>query len=432
MNPPLSRRAFLGVAGTAAAAGALSLAGCSSGGSGDAAKTVRMTWWGGDARNSAYLKSIDLFKKANAGVTITPQYGGYDGYFDKFNTEVAGGKPADLVQMDTALFNGYVEKGVLLPLDQYLSPSSLPLYKPLIAAGSVDGKFYGVSSGTGAALATYDLTVLRQIKIDPPADTWTWDDMAAKAKEIAKAMGSGKYGINDSGGDDENFVVFLRQRKKDLYTADGKLGFISADLEEWWTYWDEMRKSGACVPAKISTEARADDSALPILAGLAPLTLGTGLEVKLPPLTKNELHFAPAPTGPGGTEGNYLSAGVLLVVTKTSKAPAVAAKLAGWFATDPGTIKTMGITRGIPPSDLAVKELTPTLDAAQKRAVDCTALVAQRIEKAGLGNRVAAPAAGGQIKELMVRMNDEVGYGRLKVADAAKQFFEEGEKALAG
>lgn len=431
MSRPLSRRSFLGVAAGSTAALALSGCGGGSGGAGDD-KTIRMTWWGGDARNTAYLKSIELFKKANAGVTITPQYGGYDGYFDKFNTEVAGGKPADLVQMDTALFKGYVEKGVLLPLDQHLAPSSLPLYKPLIEAGTVDGKFYGVSSGTGAALATFDKTVLDKLKVEPPADTWTWDDMAAKAKEIAKAMGSGKYGIADSGGDDENFVVFLRQRKKDLYTPDGKLGFVAADLEEWWTYWEELRKSGACVPSKISTEARADDSALPILSGLAPLTLGTGLEVKLPPLTKNELHFVPAPTGQGGVEGNYLSAGVLLTVTKTSKAAALAAKLAGWFATDPETIRTMGITRGIPPSETAAKELTPTLDAAQKRAVETTSLVAERVEKAGLGNRVAAPAAGGEIKELMVRFNDEVGYGRLTVADAAKRLIEEGEKALAG
>lgn len=50
-----------------------------------------MMWWGSQARHDATLKVIDLFEKKNPNIKINGEYMGSDGYFDKLNTQVAGG-----------------------------------------------------------------------------------------------------------------------------------------------------------------------------------------------------------------------------------------------------------------------------------------------------------------------------------------------------
>src|SRR6266536_5766825 len=113
----LSRRGFLGIAGAGVASAAL--AGCgfapSSSDSGAGGNSLTFRWWGGNARNDAYQKAVKIFTQ-KTGITVTTQYSGYDGYFDKLNTEFAGGNPPDLFQMDTALVSTYAGRGVLTDL----------------------------------------------------------------------------------------------------------------------------------------------------------------------------------------------------------------------------------------------------------------------------------------------------------------------------
>lgn len=433
MTRQMTRRGFLGLTGGTAVAGGLALAGCG-GDSGGDATSLRMTWWGNDTRNANYLKALKVFEEKHAGTKITSQYSGYDGYFDKFNTEVAGGSAPDLVQMDVALVSEYAERGVLRELDPMLSSKQIDLSsfpQGLRDAATVGGKHYGVSSGTGAAPLTYDYTVLREIKVDPPDNDWTWEDMRAKALEVAKKLGRGKYGVADSGGDDENLHIFVRQRRRELFTAEGKLGFTEDDLAEWLTYWDELRRSGACVPGHVTAAAATDESARPILAGIAPMTLGTGLEVGLPSLTKHELRFVVCPNGPSGSaEGQYLSAGVFLSINARSQATDLATEIIDFFANDTDAIKIMGISRGIPPSDKAREILEPTLNPAQRRAVEFTAEVAQRVEAAKAPAPPARPKGAGEVKELLWRLNQEISFGKTTVDGAVKRFFRDASRAL--
>jgi multiple sugar transport system substrate-binding protein len=434
----LSRRGFLGLgAGTAAAA----LAGCSgftpsssSGGAGSTAtagKSLVFRWWGGDARNQAYTAALKIFTQ-KTGIAVTTQYSGYDGYFDKLNTEFAGGNPPDVFQMDTALVSTYATKNVLIDLSQYV-PGTIQtstLYAPLRTAGTVNGKNYGVASGSGYAPVLYDETVLNQLKIDLPKDTWTWDDFAAVTNEITKAWGSGKYGALDASNDDSGaFQPWLRQRGKDLYDSSGALAFDADDLTEWFTFWAGLRKTGAVCPTTLLANAGDASGTHPLIAGQIAMTTGWGL-AQMQPLTQHTLKLVVVPRSSDGKTGQALNGGVLLSIPQKSTNPVGAAKLIDFFLTDTDGIKAMALTRGLPPSDKALNTLLPTLNASQKEDVTYGQYVAGQVTKDALPDAPVSPPGYGDVKTALDSAAKQVGFGKLTISAAVSQFFSDAKTAL--
>lgn len=430
MNEGLSRRGFIGLA---AMVGGTALAGCgakgSTGGSGST-DSLTFRWWGGDERNKAYLAALAIFTK-KSGIKVTTQYSGYDGYFDKLNTEFAGGNPPDLIQMDTALVSTYANKGTLTELTKFI-PSPIVLdtfYEPLRAGGTVKGKRYGTASGSGNAPMLFDQTVVDKLKVDAPTNDWTWDDFSTIAGEISKAWGKGKYGAIDSSPDDSGaFQPWLRQRGKDLYLQDGTLGFDVDALTEWFTFWSGLRASGAVCPPNLLSAAGSATGAHPLIAGQVAITSGWGL-AQMAPLTQHKLGIVVVPRTNGKT-GQALSAGVLLCIPKSSKNPDAAAKLMNAFINDADVIKTMGVTRGNPPSAKAKDLLLPLLDPANKRDIEYADYVAKEVAKDALPAPATAPPGYGDVKTALDMAAKNVAFGKASIGDAVTQFFKDAKKAL--
>lgn len=430
----LSRRGFLGIAGAGVATAALSGCGFAppSGESGADANALTFRWWGGNARNDAYQKAVKIFTE-KTGITVNTQYSGYDGYFDKLNTEFAGGNPPDLFQMDTALVSTYAGRGVLTDLGAYV-PGTIgmdTLYPPVRDAGTVKGKKYGVPSGSGSAPILYDKTVLDQLKIAVPSDNWTWQDFATINAEIAKAWGPGKYGAVDPSKDDSGALQpWLRQRGKDLYTADQTLGFGPDELTEWFTYWDGLRKTGAICPPSMLSNTDAATGNHPLITGQVAMATGWAL-AQMQPLTQHTLKLVVAPRGDNGKTGQTLSGGVLLSIPVKSKNPTGAAKLIDFFLNDVDAIKTMAFQRGLPPSEKAKNTLAPTASATEKDDMTYGEYVAGEVAKEALPAAPTAPPGYGDVKKALDSAAKQIAFGKLSIRDGVTQFFSDAEKALA-
>lgn len=434
MPQNFSRRGFLGIAGAGVATAALSGCGFTqpSSDSGAAGNALTFRWWGGNARNEAYQKAVKIFTE-KTGITVATQYSGYDGYFDKLNTEFAGGNPPDIFQMDTALVSTYAGRGVLTDLGGYI-PGTIgldTLYPPLRDAGTVKGKKYGVASGLGNAPVLYDKTLLDQLKIPAPSDTWTWQDFATITAEIAKAWGPGKYGAVDPSKDDSGALQpWLRQRGKDLYTADQTLGFGPDELTEWFTYWDGLRKTGAICPPTMLSNTDAATGNHPLITGQVAMATGWGL-AQMQPLTQHKLNLVVIPRGANGKTGQALSGGVLLCIPVKSKNPAGAAKLIDFFLNDIDAIKTMALQRGLPPSDKAKDTLAPTVTATEKDDMAFGEHVAAEVVKDALPTAPTAPPGYGDVKKALDSAAKQIAFGKLTIRDGVTQFFSDAEKALA-
>ena len=54
--------------------------------------TLRMAWWGGDARHKALLATIDAYTAKHPNVSIEAEYQGYDGYYEKTGFRMCRGR----------------------------------------------------------------------------------------------------------------------------------------------------------------------------------------------------------------------------------------------------------------------------------------------------------------------------------------------------
>lgn len=144
---------------------------------------LRMTWWGSQTRHDLTTKVIKLFEEKHPGITIKAEYSGWDGYFDKLTTQVAGSNAPDIIQMDYAFLTDFARRGALLDLTPY-ADKELRIKdhdKSMITAGSIDDKLYAITLGVNAPGVIYDATLFQQLGIEEPKESWTWDDFSAIA-----------------------------------------------------------------------------------------------------------------------------------------------------------------------------------------------------------------------------------------------------------
>src|SRR5690625_2032825 len=52
--------------------------------------TIRVAWWGDQERHDMTLEVIELFEELNPGIKVQPEYTGWDGYWERLNTQAAG------------------------------------------------------------------------------------------------------------------------------------------------------------------------------------------------------------------------------------------------------------------------------------------------------------------------------------------------------
>ncbi|MEU9284621.1 extracellular solute-binding protein [Streptomyces sp. NPDC048275] len=442
MGHQISRRTLFRTASGIAVAGALgtSLSACGGGtGAGGGSDKLTMTWWGSDDRHAAYKKALAYFQKKNSDIKIQETYSGYDGYFDKFNTQVAGGSAPDLLQMDTALVAQYARKGVLAPIDEYVG-KSLDLTgfsKTLLAVGTVDGKLYGVPSGIGVNVLTANVTGLKKLGLELPDREWTWADLKKIAVEVNKRSGGKQFGVDDSGGATlQAFEVFAHEKGQPFFAADGKtLGFTPDTLQEWWEFWAEMRKDNASPAAAITSAAHNDLTKNGVVIGKTLFTFDSGVYGAGGAITDANLDFLPTPQGDwsGAREGNFVNGGVLLSAAKASKHIADSVKIMSFFAQDETAIKNMQMLRGFPPTEKSRALISAGLSDTDKKSMDIADYISKRVTKASNALPTPQPPPNGadQIWDLLFQSNLAIAFGKKTIKAQLGEFFDQATGILA-
>jgi multiple sugar transport system substrate-binding protein len=393
---------------------------------------LRMFWWGSRERAERTDKVNKLYQQNNAGLTITGESLGWNDYWPRLATQTAGRNAADVLQMDYRYIFEYARRGALLPLDDYLS-NALNLgdfNKATIDSGKVDGKIYGVSLGLNSTALIYDKDIIRNFGLKAPTWQMTWEEIGDLAVEITRAAKRDRFtGIQDGGRDEPALEVWLGQRGKSLYTAEGKLGFDDKDIGEWFAFWDELRKRGGCAAADTQALDRGEIDANLLTLGKAAIAFAHSNQlVGFQALNKSKLGLSTFPDGgPGAKPGQYLKPAMLWSVSAQSKQKEAAVRLLNFFVADPEAGKLLGVERGVPPSDAVRKAVTTTLDELSQAMADYITMISDKV-----GPLPPPPPNGaGEVATLLRRVNEQVGFGRLSPADGAKQFVAESNAILA-
>ncbi|WP_340023789.1 sugar ABC transporter substrate-binding protein [Paenibacillus sp. FSL K6-1096] len=338
---------------------------------------LRMTWWGSQTRHDLTAKMIKRFEEKNPGITIKPEYSGWDGYFDKLSTQVAGSNAPDIIQMDYAFLSDYAKRGTLLDLTPYTQDGTLRTEdhdQSMISAGSIDGKLYAITLGVNAPGVIYNASVLQELGIAEPQESWTWMDFADMANTIADKKGGGYYGTPDISGTTNIFEVFVRQHGTGLFEGD-KLGVTSEILHEWFKYWQGLRDSGGATTAEMTAAMTNALETRPLSVGQSALDftwsnqLMTYQNVLKDQSQKLKMQVIPHLEGEQAI-GEYLKPGQFISGNAKTKYPKEVAKLIDFMVNDPEGTAILGAERGVPVNSAVREQLKPSLTAEEKLVFD--------------------------------------------------------------
>lgn len=420
----VNRRELFGVA-----AGALASAAGPSG-SARAEGGIRMFWWGSNGRAERTNKAIQAFEAANPGVAVTAEFAGWDGYWPRLATQIAGGNAPDLLQMDPLYMVEYARRGAIRSLDSYRGGTLQidDFGEANLASCSIDGKLFGINNGINAFGSIVDAGAWRDRGVEPPTFGTTWQQLVEMCGAFKKAnKKKAFYAIADGSGRDELFEIWLRGQGKALYTPDSQLGFDAKDLTGWFEYWAALRADGGCVSAEIQALSKSDAETSPLTTGYAAADYAHSNEfIDFCQLNKAELSITGIPVHAGNVASNYLKPSQMFSVSATSRDPETAVKLANFLVNTPSGVRALGVERGIPAAPAMRALILPDLDEQEKKTVTFISDLAPYTGKFP----PALPKGAGEISTLLLRLSQETGFASSTPGQAADQFISEANSIL--
>jgi multiple sugar transport system substrate-binding protein len=421
------------VAGAALATGAvLVLAGCAGETADPAATfnpdvkvTLNLAFWGNDVRADLYNQAIDAFNEKYPNIKVNSTFLGFPEFWEKRQTEAAGGGLPDVMQFDYSYLRQYAQNGLLLDLDPYIGGiiDKKPLADNILKIGVVDDTTYAIPTSTNAWGLFTNPKLLETAGVET-FDGGSPTDYADGMQPVTDGAGDEFYGGSDYTGRIQNFELQLRSEGKNLFNDDGSAGFDEKRLTEFWNDGavirdgigipeqkvEELKPLGAFDSAKTASELTWDNFGAGYLGNLGEGYTELGLVA--PPVTKD------------GAKDLYLKPSMLHAISAKTKHPEAAATLVDFLINSPESGKIFGTNRGLPASTTALA--AADLDPLSTQIKDYEASISDR-----LGDAPPVPIVGyGSLEEKFRQLGTELNYGTITVDDAVKQFFAEMDVVL--
>ncbi|TQS69958.1 carbohydrate ABC transporter substrate-binding protein [Rhodobacteraceae bacterium] len=391
---------------------------------------IRMLWWGAEDRARRTNEAVALFEQAYPDTSVGTEYMGWDDYWTRLATQVAGGNAPDLMQMDYRYMFEYAGRGAIMPLDQFLGKElKIEDFGAVnLQSCSVDGKLYGANVGVNAFGTINDPALWQQAGLAPPGAGMDWDSFTQACMDFTKSAPSGISATADASGSENLFEIWLRQRGRTLYTDAGELGYGPEDAAQWFAYWADMREAGACVRPDVQALYKNTIETSPLVTKKAASDFAWSNQfVGYQGLYQAPLTITPAPELSGGPSGQYLKPSQMLSISARSKHPEVAAELANFLVRDPRGALILGVERGVPAAQEIRDKLRPTLDPSSAQVVE---FISQIGTDAG-PLPPAPPQGAGENNTTLMRISQEVGFGARSPEEAGEKLVKDATRNIA-
>lgn len=395
------------------------------------ASSLRLIFWGGQPRADRTYAVTDLYKEAK-GTDVQGEFLAWNDYWAKLATQTAGGNAPDVIQMDYRYIVEYANRNAIAPLDDYVG-TQLKLAdfdQDQLEGGKVNGKLYGISLGANSVAMLVNTTAFEEAGVTPPTNDWTFDDLRTmgEAFKAANIRGGMKL-IADGSYSEPMLNNWIRQKGKELYTADGQLGLDEADMTEWFQLWNGLREAGICVSAdEQALDTGPLESTMIVSGKAAMIPANSNQLVAFQALMQDKIDMVGYPriaAGQGG--GHFRKPSMFFSVAGSSANKEAAAEFINFFISDPEAAKVLDVERGIPCLPAMRDVVAPLLNEQNQIALNFVS---------NLGDLLGPlppppPAAAGEIDLSLLRtVGQEVGFGARSAEDGAAYFVAEAKAIL--
>lgn len=392
---------------------------------------LRFSWWGGDSRHEATRKAVDAFMKKYPNITVKTEFGGWDGWQDKYTAQMAGKSAPDVSQTNWNWLTIFSKDGNgFYDLNQLSKELGLENYdQDILKLTSVQGKLNGIPVSMAGRVFYYNKTTWDKFKVAIPK---TWDELLAAGGKFEK----GSWPIDISSYDAWLLAMTYVEQKtgKQFIDNDGKLQYTVDDIKIGLQFYKDLMDKKVCetLEERVS-EGGASDAAVVTMkrwiegnyAGAFEWT-SSASKIGGPLKEKNMemiLGNLPIPSD-AKSSGAILKPSMMFSINKETKYPKESAALLNFLLNDPEGVKLMSMERGIPLS----KSAYDTLKADGKLKgleFDGTEWL-----KANKGVGISPYVEHSKLKAIYISTAENLSYGQKSVDEAAQYMYDEVEKAL--
>jgi len=408
---------------------ALVLSGCA-GGSDDAAAfdpdekvTLDFAFWGNDDRATRYNDLIAAFNEEYPNITINTSFTDFPSFWEKRQTEAAGGGLPDVFQFSDSYLRQYAESGNLLDLadvSDYIDTTTFE--DSLLGTGALDGVQYSLPTGYSLWANFVNDDLVAQAGLEAPEGGTSFADFDDWMASVTDATGGAVYGGTDYTQRIQVFELQLRANGGNLYTDDGQLGFTEDDLREFWESGADIR-DGVTVPQQ-KLEELSPKSGFGAAITASEMSWSNFLGGYLADSGSSSISLVAPPTAKQGSKDLYRQAGLQVAIAANTEHPEAAALFLDFVVNSPEAGEIFGTTLGFPASSSKLEGTT--LEGADKQVADYIESAADRI-----GDAPPVPVVGyGSLEQAFWDAGKSIGLGVLSVDDAVTQFFAEADAIL--
>lgn len=391
--------------------------------------TIRLNWWGGDARIKATEKAVKGFEKEHPNIHVDTEYADWTGYWDKLAVQSAGGNAPDAMQMDELYLAFYGSMDALLDLNKtskYLDLSTMD--KSLKTMGQVEGKQVAAPAATSQYGVIVNNDLLDSLDLTlPDTDHWTWDEFGDFAKQVSDKSGGKIIGAiaPDNG---YGLQLWARQHGESLFKGN-TVAISPETLASFLQLPADWAKNGIEGSAERWSENTAatlndtdfgkDKQAMMIAQAtqITPYAEAAGTDnmtlVQLPQITPGERTM-------------YLKPGMYWAISSGTQHPAEAAMLVDYLINDKNVGTILGTERGIPANNDIRKMLAKDAIGTDRTALDFVDEIQPTLGQ----SPSITPNGASELDKTIVRYQQDVVFGKRKALDAAKAMIAELQESI--
>ncbi len=161
------------------------LSGCSgakektSSGSSDSDTTeITLGFYSSGSADDKMNELIKKFEKEHPDIKVKTQNAPYQQFFQKLDTQIAGGNAPDVWLSDGVFVQKYAERGAAKDLTDWINKDlNKDDYYGLDFNKDSDGKYWAVPQGIQIGALFYNKDMFDKAGVDYPDDNWTWEDL---------------------------------------------------------------------------------------------------------------------------------------------------------------------------------------------------------------------------------------------------------------
>ncbi|MBP3952845.1 sugar ABC transporter substrate-binding protein [Bacillus sp. YZJH907-2] len=397
--------------------------------SADGDVTIRVAWWGGQERHDMTLEAIELFEAEYPHIKVEPEYTGWDGYWERLNTQAAGSNLPDVINMDNSKLNEYNSRDLLVDLAPFINDGTINLedvddvYQEINRDGE---RVLAVSLGANALATVYNKDLFEEhgIVLEPG---YTYEDLYDAMIKIKDGTDGEFYGFDLANAEYEMFFSYARQNGQSVFTPDGTgLGFEEHVLVDFFSLIQKMVKDGAA-PSHDITMSYIDGGNAMVGDGTGAMQMAASNQIiGISQTTDYELGLNLLPSLEGGEHGNWIRPSMSFSISQHSKQQEAAAQFIDFFTNSLEAHELLKADRGVPISSKVREHLAPLVEGPVQETFEFLELVADYTSPAD----PLSPPGESEVRGSFLRLVETIKYDQITPEEAAKQFMQEAEGVL--